>query len=64
MLACCGCTKAGCYQDKEAIVYYVGSSTGSKIEPEVGVNEQRFSDPSDDGLMAGGDQPKLIGTRQ
>ena len=28
MVACCGCTKSACYQDKDKVEYYVGGSSG------------------------------------
>ena len=32
MIGCCFCTKAGCYQDKEAIEYYVGG--GARVSQD------------------------------
>ena len=35
MVGCCGCTKAGCYQDKDKVVYYV---PGRVVETEGSIN--------------------------
>ena len=35
MVGCCGCTKSGCYQDKDKIEYYVGGAGGyNKVTEE------------------------------
>ena len=32
MIGCCACTKSGCYQDKEAVEYYVGG--GARVSQD------------------------------
>ena len=54
MIGCCFCTKAGCYQDKEAIEYYVGG--GARVSQDfdamrpVNGSDAGFSDKNGDAL--------------
>ena len=44
MVGCCGCTKAGCYQDKDKVVYYVPGKEGNG-----GFDQMRAVNGSDGG---------------
>ena len=37
MIGCCWCTKCGCYQDKDAVVYYVGGG-GARVSQDFDIN--------------------------
>ena len=55
MIACCGCTKSSCYQDKDKIEYYVGSG-GAKVRDSYSdFSQKRKINPSDDGGSMGVD---------
>ena len=49
-IGCCYCTKLGCYQDEDKVVYYVGSSA-SRVSPDFDNDAKRVGvNGSDDGV--------------
>merc|ERR1711994_393879 len=58
MVACCGCTKSACYQDKDKVEYYVGGG-GSKVRDSYSdFSQQRNINPSNEGGSMGVDGQK------
>ena len=47
MIGCCGCTKAGCYQDQDVVEYFTGNKGQAQgYDDQIGGNRiQRNSDP-------------------
>ena len=59
MIGCCFCTKAGCYQDKDAVEYYVGG--GARVSQDFGAmrNTVNGSDPNPRAFMKEGEVNKM-----